>query len=149
MKIFIYIIIALVTMAVIAGFFVIGSPQEERMRRFDEKRAQDLQQIQYQIVNYWSSKSQLPQTLSQLKNDISGFSVPKDPQTGEDYKYEIKNSLIFALCADFSLPSLEIETGKPVPVYDFYGYTSQNWQHKEGLVCFERKIDPQLYPPKR
>ncbi len=149
MKYFIYIVIILVAIAVIAGFFVVGSPQEERLRRFDERRVQDLQQIQSQIINYWSNKSQLPQTLSQLKDDISGFNVPKDSQTGEDYQYEIKNSLTFALCANFSLPSLEIETRKSVPTYDYYGYTSQNWQHKEGLVCFERKIDPQLYPPKR
>lgn len=134
MKIFIYVVIILVTIVIIAGFFVVGSPQTERMRRFDERRVQDLQSIQYQIINYWTSKSILPIQLSQLNDSISGFTIPKDPVSGIDYAYRVKNSatLEFELCANFETISL-----------------NENWQHDKGRQCFERKIDPQLYPPKR
>src|SRR3989344_4126063 len=40
-KAFAYIASALVLVGVIAGFFMAGSPQEERLRRFDERRVQD------------------------------------------------------------------------------------------------------------
>ena len=147
MKIFIYIVIVLVAIAVIAGFFIVGSPQEERLRRFDEKRVQDLQSIQYQIINYWTSKSVLPVTLSNLNDSISGFIVPKDPVSGLDYTYRIKNSnnLIFELCANFETAGL-VNNQLTKPVYP-YGM-EENWQHDKGMKCFERKIDPQLYPPK-
>lgn len=148
MKIFIYIIIILVAIAVIAGFFVVGSPQTERMRRFDERRVQDLQNIQYQIINYWTSKSILPTQLFQLNDSISGFTIPKDPVGGADYKYRIKNSatLEFELCADFETSSLA-DQATPKPLYPYGAY--ENWQHDQGAQCFKRKIDPQLYPPKR
>ncbi len=148
MKIFIYTIIILVAIVVIAGFFVVGSPQQERLRRFDERRTQDLQNIQYQIINYWTSKSMLPIALSNLNDSISGFIVPKDPVTGLDYVYRIKNSgqLIFELCANFetSNSNNEINIVKAPSLYSI----RENWQHDKGARCFERKIDPQLYPPR-
>lgn len=149
MKYFIYIIIFLVAIAVIAGFFVVGSPQTERMRRFDERRVQDLQSIQWQIINYWTSKSILPTELSQLNDSISGFVVPKDPVSGADYTYQVKdlNNLVFELCANFEISSLENNPGIAKQAYPYA--ISENWQHGEGRQCFERKIDPQLYPPKR
>ncbi|MBI2446609.1 MAG: hypothetical protein HYV51_02185 [Parcubacteria group bacterium] len=150
-KIFIYLIIAIVTVAVAAGFFIVGSPQNERLRRFDDQRVSDLQIIQGQIIYYWQNKEKLPITLSDLKDPISGFNPAKDPQTGADYVYNVKGSLEFALCANFNLPNLE--SGQPsveLPTYppQYYPKTADsNWKHGEGYTCFERKIDPELYRP--
>ncbi len=147
-KVFIYAVIAIVGVAVVAGFFLVGSPRQERSRRFDDQRVSDLQIVQGQIIYYWQNKEKLPTTLNDLKDPISGFNPGKDPQTGADYIYEIKGNLEFALCANFNLPSLE--SGKPsieLPTYppQYYPSSESNWNHAAGYSCFERTIDPELY----
>ena len=150
-KIFIYTIIAIITAAIFAGFFIVGSPQKERSRRFDDQRVSDIQIIQGQIIYYWQNKEKLPLTLDDLKDPISGFTPAKDPQTGEGYVYNVKNELEFALCASFNLPNLQ--SGQPsveLPTYppQYYPKTEDsNWGHNAGYVCFERSIDPELYRP--
>lgn len=138
MKYFAVTVSLIIFVAVAAGFFVIGSPQKERLRRFDERRVQDLQMIQSEIINYWQNKNQLPLSLENLRDDIRGFAIPTDPQTKSSYTYQIKNqtSLIFELCAIFALLN---ETDRS------YG---ENWQHDAGPTCFERKIDPEIYRPR-
>ena len=42
--------------SIVGGFFIMGSPLTLRMKRFDERRVNDLQNIQYQIVNYIREK---------------------------------------------------------------------------------------------
>lgn len=154
MKYFIYLVILLVALAVVGGFFIVGSPQEERLRRFDQRRVNDLQVIQSQIINYWTKKSQLPENLVALTDDISGFVTPIDPETGEEYLYEIKdtNNLTFSLCANFARPSFGslndpyLREKYPVSFNVIY---EQNWQHDAGLVCFERTIDKDFYKPEK
>ena len=147
MKCFTITIIVIVGIAVIAGFFVVGSPQEERLRRFDDQRVNDLQLLQMELVNYWQNKQVLPASLSLLKDDIKGFVPPKDPQTGFDYGYEAKGTESFSLCADFSRPSLE-EMSKPAIAVPMGSYgPGENWQHGAGRICFDRTIDKELYKP--
>ena len=92
-------------LAIIFGFYTVGSPQSERLRRFDERRVNDLQNIQSQIIYYWRVKEKLPEFLNDLKIDINGFVLPVDPQINEMYKYEQINGLSFRLCADFQTSS--------------------------------------------
>lgn len=150
MKVFTYVVIAAVAAAIIAGFFIVGSPKEERLRRFDEKRVQDLQNIQGAIVNYWQSKASLPANLDYLTDSISGFRAPVDPETGLPYTYEVKGNLSFVICADFSRPTLGETSSRPlVPkqVYrpDPYYYGPESWVHGAGRTCFDRTIDPEIY----
>ncbi len=149
-KIFAYPVSAIVLIAVVAGFFVVGSPQEERARKFDERRISDLQMIQGQIINFWQAKEKLPQNLAELSDTISGFIAPQDPETGVGYAYEVADKLNFKLCADFNRPSLGEDVSrvsKPAVPYGEPYFGQENWQHQEGHVCFERKIDPELYRP--
>lgn len=149
-KVFIYAIIAIVALAVAAGFFIVGSPQQERLRRFDDQRVSDLQIIQGQIIYYWQNKEKLPQVLNDLKDPISGFNPGKDPQTGADYVYNVKGDLGFSLCANFNLPSLESRTPSikdPTYPAQYFPPGYSNWAHSAGYVCFERIIDPELYRP--
>ena len=148
MKHFIYFVIAIVAASVIAGFFVAGSPKEERAIRLDNRRISDLQFLQSEILYFWQNKSRLPEKLAELQDDIRGVYLSRDPETGADYTYEVKNSETFALCATFvrenRTSSLD---GAPKPVsiqrYEPFG---QNWEHSAGYFCFERTIDPELYP---
>lgn len=147
MRYFVYTIIGIVAATVIAGFFIVGSPKEERLRRFDQQRVEHLQFLQSEIVNYWMNKELLPKNLEALKDDIRGIAIPTDPETGSEYQYAIKGPLNFSLCATFAKPSLEsgVNIGQPKPVAP-YGYGIQeNWQHDAGYTCFERIIDPEIY----
>lgn len=151
MKYFIYSVIGVVVVTVVAGFFIVGSPKEERLRRFDQQRVEQLQFIQSEILNYWMNKNQLPSQLSNLEDDIRGIRIPTDPETGSSYEYAIKGPLTFSLCAIFARQSLESEiSGKytrPIEPYP-YGYDiQQNWQHSEGYTCFDRTIDKDFYKP--
>jgi hypothetical protein len=143
----------IVLIAVVSGFFIIGSPKEQRLLRFDQDKVNDLQNIQWQIVNFWQSKEKLPKTLSELKDSISGFTVPIDGQSEEEYQYKTISDLTFELCANFNKESIESQIineriVKSVPVGGF-GLKNTNWVHGEGEVCFKRTIDPDLYPVRK
>ena len=131
------VIIALIT--IIAGFFIIGSPKTERLQRLDLERVQSLSNIQWQIINYWQKKERLPEQLSDLEDEISGYTVPTDPITKEPYEYQTKGDETFELCATFDLAGQKEEIR--MPRYE------QSWQHGLGRICFERTIDKELYPP--
>jgi len=151
-KYFIYFIITVVAASVVAGFFIVGSPQQQRLRRFDERRVQDLQLIQSQIVNFWQTKQRLPQNLGDLHDDISGFNAPADPQTSDAYTYEITGNLSFRLCSIFNFGNtLGTDENVPRAMYaEPYAKplgVPDNWDHPEGPHCYDRTIDPELYPP--
>ncbi|MEK7090808.1 MAG: DUF5671 domain-containing protein [Patescibacteria group bacterium] len=149
MKIFVWAAVTLAFAAIIFGFFSAGSPQAERLRRFDERRVSDLQNIQYQIINYWQSKEVLPESLAALADNISGFVAPVDPETGEPYGYSATGKLDFELCAVFNTASEDAkakDAPRPMATGALYPYDGA-WAHASGRVCFSRNIDPELYPP--
>lgn len=136
--------------SIVAGFMVIGSPAEQRSRRYDSQRVADLQSIQWQIVNFWQRKEALPASLAEIEDPISGFMIPTDPKTGEQYSYKLvgQSARAFELCATFdsaSKGSLSSSHSLTYPV----GKPGENWEHTEGVQCFDRSIDPALYPPTR
>jgi hypothetical protein len=141
-------IVSLVVLAtVVASFFIIGSPESARLMKLDDQKVMDLQNIQYQVLNYWQQKEKLPGALSDLEDPLSGFVAPKDPQSGEAYVYKPGEGMSFSLCATFNKPSRgsEGDTTRPaMPIGDVY---NENWLHEAGEKCFERIIDPERYPP--
>ncbi len=167
----IYFGIVMVLALIIWSFVVMGSPFKQRELQLDDRRVQDLQSIQYQVINYWQQKEQLPADLKTLTNPISNYSLPVDPEynLGKVYEYNIKdkNKLTFELCATFSqpMPKGVVEYGKGGGVYPMvvrdvttsnasepamYPYpsgTNDSWDHGSGRTCFERTIDKDLYPP--
>lgn len=147
----------IVLSAVVGGFFIIGSPQTQRLIRFDHEKIGDLSGIQWQIVNFYQQKEQMPETLEDLSDPLVGFVLPEDPQSGTAYGYKLVGDLTFELCADFNKESRGYESGdnsKPAsPVmldrslqYG-YGIDDVNWAHGVGETCFERTIDPDKFPP--
>ncbi len=149
--------------AIVYSFMIMGSPIKQRMLRLDQKRLGDLQNIQYQVINYWQQKEKLPSTLQDLSNPLTSYSLPVDPEfnLGKKYEYEVKGPLTFSLCADFaeSIPKGWQENGdttypmmgqnysvKEVSM-DFPGGLNESWSHEAGHTCFERTIDKDIYPP--
>ncbi len=157
---------AIVIALVVWSFCVIGSPKEQRMWRFDDRRVQDLQSIQWQVINFWQQKEALPETLAELSNPISSFMIPVEPEfaEGKIYEYKKTGEMSFELCADFSLPMPEgwreysngggvrpmmggamedSVSSMPYPG----GGMNESWDHEAGRTCFSRTIDPDIYPP--
>ncbi|MBC7836315.1 hypothetical protein H7X87_00865 [Acetobacteraceae bacterium] len=137
----------LVILTILAGFFIVGTPAQARLMRFDTQKVNDLQSLQSQIVSYYQQKQTLPTTLANLNDPLSYFSVPMDPQTGENYEYQKTGDRSFTLCAQFNAEdSSNRGMGSRAIMPTMYG-VNDNWKHSAGRQCFERTIDPELYPP--
>lgn len=156
--------IAIVFMLVliVISFITMGSPKQQRAWRFDDRRIGDLQSIQWQVINYWQQKNSLPENIGELSNPISSYMIPPDPEIekGNTYEYIKTGALSFRLCATFSAPIPEglSESGagsgffggkdgtvssRPYPM----DMSNQSWYHGKGKTCFDRTIDPEIYPP--
>lgn len=138
--------VAAIAAVIVGGFFLAGSPANQRLVRFDQQRINDLQMIQQEVINYWQRKDALPATLDDLSNDINGYRPSKDPETQASYEYAVKSSLTFELCADFKTSS-EKNQRISEPMRPYGDPYQQNWDHAQGRVCFTRTIDPELYRP--
>ncbi len=157
-KIVAWVTSVVVVAVIVSGFFIVGTPAQQRVRRFDEQRVSDLQNIQSQVVSYWQNKGKLPKNIDDLKNSISGFNSPIDPETHLQYEYiepglnsdnpNIKSK--FELCATFKTDSKNTiafpSQTKPVSIFDSY---NQNWEHGIGRTCFSRNIDTDFYPTRK
>ncbi len=157
----------LVAGAVVLAFMVMGSPNSQRNYRLDQTRLNDLQNIQGQVLNYWQQREKMPTTLADLADPLSGYMIPRDPESdsGAVYEYNVKGPMMFELCATFALPIPEGwqdynygKGGGVVPMYAerdmamSYPYpgpggVNDSWQHDAGHTCFERTIDPEIYKP--
>jgi len=141
---------AIVIISIISGFFIMGSPQTQRLLRYDDQRINDLKNIQAQVTEYYRTKEELPEFLESLEDPlVMGYYIESDPETGEDYEYSVIDSLTFELCATFSLPLTVVDETKADKsdwrVRDLQ-QTARDWTHEGGLTCFERTIDPERYP---
>jgi len=146
--------VLVVVASVVAAFFIIGTPRELRLMRYDQEKVYALQNIQSQVTTYWQQKQSLPATLEDLKDPLSGFMVPEDPQAAEDamyvYEYRATGPQSFEICATFNQESLamagDAKSRAAYPV-GYYGPETEYWVHKAGRECFPRTIDPERYPP--
>ncbi len=150
--------IMLVLLAIILGFVTVGSPTTQRNLRFDSQRVNDLNNIQWQIINYWQTKGKLPAIITDIQDPISGYTMPLDPETGRVYGYTSTSTSSFELCATFATDAKDLKGrgefgggySAPYPVkdmsYPYPGGIDDNWNHDIGRTCFTRTIDPDRYP---
>lgn len=141
MPVFRWAVVLIVIVVIVSAFFFVGSPKTERLRQFDRQRVNDLQTLQWELISYWQSKGEIPDTLFVLNNDITGFRVPVDPETEQPYGYEKRGDLTFNLCADFSLVSRD----ESLEIQPVAKGLEDTWSHGQGRVCFERMIDPDFF----
>ncbi|HBK34464.1 TPA: hypothetical protein DDZ01_00475 [Candidatus Uhrbacteria bacterium] len=132
---------------IIAGFFIVGTPAQQREARIDAQRIENLASIQYMIVDYWLTSESLPTSLDALKDPLLMIEVPVDPDTNESYTYLVTDDLSFKLCATFITSSDEAYAKSVTQDRLFYGNDplQEDWTHGEGVTCFERTIDPERY----
>lgn len=140
--------IVLVTVALVAGFWIAGSPASQRAKNNDMRRVSDLQTIEMGVINYWTAKEALPATLSDLRDGTIGGSLqaPVDPKTGAPYEYRVTGARDYQLCATFESVSKDDTQNSGVPAM-YYERGISAWQHEQGHQCFSGSIDPDRYPP--
>lgn len=163
----------LVIIAIGYSFSIMGSPTTQRLLRLDDRRVQDLQSIQWQVISYWQQKEKLPEVLKDLADPISSYALPVDPefQKGMTYEYKKTGDMSFELCATFAKPIPQgwrenpsygygggvMPMARPMmedmsdAVVSSPGYpgsgVNDSWDHDAGRTCFERTIDKDIYPP--
>jgi hypothetical protein len=145
------IVISVIILAtIIWGFVAMGSPQSQRLLRLDSQKVSDLQNLQYQVINYWQINGMIPVSLSDINKAGQYGIIPKDPQTQTTYEYKKTDDMTFELCAEFNKENITQNWSlEAMPAsYPTKGGIIQNdnWNHKAGRQCFEREIDPIAYP---
>lgn len=139
-KILIGIAVVVVVGAVGAGLVALGPPSEERARRLDERRVEDLRGIAGAVDLYWTRHGSLPASIQEL-SDESGVTISTgDPETGQDYELQLLETATYEVCASFERSSAEPRE-RSVSARD----ASENfWSHGAGRQCF--RLDAQDVP---
>ena len=117
-----------VTAAVVAGLFVIGSPAEERARRLDERRVENLQMIQRSVYVYFDRHGRLPSSLEELSRE-DGMRIDQLDPLGGPYEFRLIGAETYELCATFQRGSAE----------DGGARSGEFWSHEAGRRCFQLK----------
>ncbi len=133
---------AIVVAVLVWGIALAGLPGIERLRKFDQRRVDDLRAVGREIRSLCVEESMgraepvlkrpLPGTLDELvAQAVSERPRVRDPQTGAAYEYEVLGESRYRLCATFSHPR-----DKDFDVF---------WNHPAGRHCFE--VDALRRPP--
>ncbi len=140
----------IILVAIILGFSVLGSPQSQRLIRYDNQKVTDLQNIQYQVISYWQMNGKLPTSLSDMSAAQPYNIIPKDPQSQTTYEYQKTDVMDFNLCAEFNKENMtnNLYYGDGMVRVGIKGNIIQNdnWNHPAGRACFSRVIDPVAFP---
>jgi hypothetical protein len=131
-QVFVVLVVLTVAAAVLGGLLLIGTPGEERARRLDARRVENLQGIAAAVDLYWTRLGRLPDSLATLEA-VPGLEFDAaDPDTHQAYGYRVLDSGRYELCAQFTQTSAD---SRPVPQRDF-------WAHGAGTQCFA--LEPKL-----
>ncbi len=131
----------IIIVAIILGFSVIGSPKTQRLLREDNLAITDLQNIEGQIISYWTMNGMIPSQ------------IPENTFTSKElgsYTYKKTGDMSFEICANFNLSSSgqgrQQGMMAEIPMGGRKGMGNGFGNHGAGMQCFERLIDPALYP---
>ena len=145
-KWFVWTVIGCVGLSAAYGLYLSGSPSQERARKLDAQRVNDLQQITYAVDQYWAQKSSLPETLDELRStrDIYLNNV-RDPETAQPYEYHRADADSYQVCANFTTAFQNDMNAPPTSMPYPMNTGSTFWNHPIGIHCFDvdvRKPEP-------
>lgn len=121
-----------VVAAVAAAITVTGSPAAQRQVRLDERRVQDLRQLEAAITDYARREGRLPEALDRLSQETGRQLSLDDPAGAGPYAYERDEGRRYRLCAVFATSTQgEAARGR---------VADEGWRHPAGRHCFERAV---------
>jgi hypothetical protein len=109
-----------VVIAVVTAFFLMGSPAEQRLKKFDARRVSDLQRTKRAVDYYYRTRKELPKDIETVSKTWAQIDKT-DPETQKPYVYRVVDKETYELCAEFSTAS-EGRGGM--------------WSHPRGEHCF-------------
>lgn len=131
----------IVVVLVSLGFAVtkIDTPTEVRAQRLDATQIENLTQIQWRLMDYYTINNKLPGSL----DDVGEPPLPTAPDGRAAYEYRVTEDG-FELCANFASDSKPDQYyGMAYPVMEKGSIRNpDNWQHGDGRVCFDRIVNP-------
>jgi hypothetical protein len=119
-----------VTVAVVAGLRVLGSPEDERRRKLDDVRQSDLMALRGAVAEHFDRTGRLPRSLEALETRDDREVALADPGGAPPYEYEVLGDSTFRLCATFDY---ETEVDEARFAYD-------PWAHRAGRQCYRFRI---------
>jgi hypothetical protein len=122
------VLVIVVALVVIRGIMIIGSPSEERTRRMDSRRINDLQGVSRSIGVYHTRHQQVPASLEELAREPGFANVARDPVTDRPYAYRMFNANSYQLCGTFGRETADSRAE------DF-------WAHGVGEQCFTLNLE--------
>ena len=141
-KIFTGAVVVSVALTVLYGLMLVGTPAQQRLLQFDERRISDLQQITFAIDSYWERSKELPEVLEDLRDARYYVQSITDPKTGEPYEYIILTEDTYQLCAIF-----ETDTASSQYQEKPRAFSEELWNHGIGRACFTLEVrKPQAEP---
>lgn len=146
-KIFGLAAVVLVVAAAMTGLYLSGSPSKERLRQFDTRRANDLQQISYAVNSFYAKYGRLPESLGELAGGDYGVQSVHDPKSGQPYEYRVVTPETYELCGVFALeadgqqqyyPGLRpvAVPSETVPLGKLLNPSEEFYRHGSGRTCF-------------
>ncbi len=139
--------------SIIWGFLVLGSPWSQQQIKYDQQKVSDLQNINYDVQNYYQQTGSLPSAITDIPycatvSQMAGLqNVPcYDSQTKQPYEYTSINqsTKTYELCATFNKPSPTQNISGDIDIRP-YGMTQ--WNHLAGHYCFSETIPVSQYKP--
>ena len=120
---------------VIGAIAVIGTPGTQRQLRMDDRRVDDLRQIEAAAREYRKRAGTLPDGLDVLVAQPGVALSTADPVTAVPYGYRRLAGDSFSLCAVFATDTAGARDGRR-------HWTDMHWAHGVGRHCFEFHGDP-------
>ncbi len=125
---------AAVAAAIVAGFWVLGSPGQQRLLSLDSERINDLSQIASTLAYAVENPGQAtpaPPLPEQIPDSITTRDDLRDPATQEPYEYRRLSESAYELCATFATDSSQQDKNLQS--------SNSRWTHSAGRHCFEIK----------
>lgn len=135
----IYLIVSLILVlgAFVTSFFFVESPQNTRLRLYDQNIVNDLSNLDSGINSYYAKNKILPKDLNALL-ETSDYYVTKkqlgDQAGTQTYAYRVTDATHYELCATFKM------NNKDLPM-DTARYSNPRFLHDVGYYCFKLQVD--------
>ena len=139
-RLFALLAVAAVVIAVITGFWLLGSPNKQRQLRADQQRLQDISEIAQRLHEQAKPSPNRGKSID-LPASLPPPARQFDPISGKTYEYRRLDSTHYQLCAEFATDSNKDR------LRDSPGMNQDFWQHPLGQHCFQLDVLEELPLP--